>query len=101
MQLQQPAAAWARLTFLQLLISTGLQPGVCICAGSKPFQRLGSVAAGKRLKPFLTRASARTRLKPGANERIHRVQETEMRPSAFRHPLPPCQYFASGVEDIP
>ena len=43
-------AAGAHLSFLQALISTGLQPGVRGPAAAKPFQRLCFPACGKTVE---------------------------------------------------
>ena len=65
------AKTGAQLSFLQPLISTGLQPGVRVVVRGKPFQRLPGAAFVERAKTVETvsaLATHHTRLKPGANE---------------------------------
>jgi hypothetical protein len=85
----------AHLSFLQSLISTGLQPGVERGSGQSRFNGLADApndsGTRKRLKPFLSFRPLITRLKPGANERRNfSPQETEMRPISHAPQIEPC-----------
>jgi hypothetical protein len=76
--------ARARLTFLQRLINTGLQPGgertEVAKAVSTAWPGTSRRRHGKRLKPFCCLPATNTRLKPGVNETRNRLQKIEMRP---------------------